>query len=423
MPIEVLMPALSPTMKEGNIANWLKKEGDGVKSGDLIAEIETDKAIMEVEVIDAGILGKILVPAGSSGVKVNTVIGLILEKGEDKSVLENYTPKLGFLHGEQGKTAEKTEQNSQKTVNPAQGQNKSCKAVDLGDSRVFASPLAKRIAENNGVDISNITGTGPYGRVVKSDVENIKNQPDQYFSSFIGRNPEEVRIEKISSMRAVISQRLQESKQNVPHFYLNAKCLVDELLKTRELINKAAPKDKDGKSQYKVSVNDLIVKYAAIAIKNKPFANCSWNEDSIIYYNNIDISIAVSVPDGLITPIVKNADQKGILEISSEIKDLAARARKGQLKLHEFQGGGFSISNLGMYGVESFSAIINPPQACILSVGSIFEEPVVKSGQIVPASVMSIGISVDHRALDGAKAAEFLTELKRIIENPALAAC
>lgn len=418
MPIEVLMPALSPTMKDGNIANWLKKEGDSIKSGDMIAEIETDKAIMEVESTENGTIGKILVPRGTSNVKVNTVIALILEKGEDKAILENYKPKLGFLHGDEGKT--ELVQEKTKQAPAVQTKNES---IIENKGRTFASPLAKRIAEEKAIDISKITGSGPHGRVIKSDVELFNNSSCSSGKCNTSYMQNETRVEKVSNMRRIIAERLQESKQTVPHFYLNVDCVADELLKTRELINNSAPKDKDGKSAYKISVNDLIVKYVAVAMKNKPMVNCSWNEDSIIYYGNIDISVAVSIPGGLITPIVKNADQKGVIAISGEIKELAKKARANELKPEEFQGGSITISNLGMYGIDGFSAIVNPPQACIISVGGIIEKAISKSGQIVSANVMSIGLSVDHRALDGSVAAEFLMELKKIIENPALAVC
>jgi len=419
MPIEILMPALSPTMKEGNVANWMKKEGDEVKSGQIIAEIETDKAMMEIESVDNGILGKILVPAGTSNVKINTVIALVLEKGEDKAVLESYKPKIGFIHGDSMDLA-LNEDKKEKIL-----ENITNKIEQKNDNRIYASPLAKNIANHNNIDISKITGTGPHGRIIKKDVENYsisaENVNLRNITSFqIGRNEVEFVDEPNSIMINVIAQRLKESKQTIPHFYLSVDCNVDNLLNTRELINKLAPKCKDEKLMYKISVNDLVVKSTAMAIRKKPFINCSWVENAIRYYNNIDISIAVSIPDGLITPIIKNADQKGVLTISSEIKELAGRARKNQLKLEEFQGGGFSISNLGMYGVESFNAIVNPPQSCILAIGAVIEKPIIKNGHIIPANIMNISISVDHRAINGAKAAEFLSELKSMIENPIL---
>ncbi|QED22867.1 pyruvate dehydrogenase complex dihydrolipoamide acetyltransferase [Candidatus Deianiraea vastatrix] len=416
MPIEILMPALSPTMKEGNLAKWAKKEGEEIKSGQMLAEIETDKAMMEVESIENGTLGKILVAGGTSNVKVNTVIGLILEKGEDKSVLDTYQIK-GMQHGQETQKQPPVEKEIKSTTASNQKQPL---AQEAKSDRIYASPLAKNIAANNGVDISKIQGTGPHGRVVKRDVECANVQSFQTPCSQIGRNQVEYTDEKVSTMRNVIAQRLQESKQNVPHFYLSCDCVVDNLLLSREMINSTAPKDKDGKPAYKISVNDLVVKLTAMAIRNKNFVNASWMDGFVRQYNNIDISIAVSIPDGLITPIVKNADQKGVLAISADIKDLASRARKNQLKLEEFQGGGFSISNLGMYGIESFNAIVNPPQACILAVGAVIQKPVVKSGQIEVANVMNISISVDHRVIDGAKAAEFLSELKNLIENPIL---
>ncbi len=418
MPIELLMPALSPTMTEGTLATWNKKEGDAIKSGDLLAEIETDKAIMEIESTENGTIGKILVKAGAKGVKINTIIALILKKGETVADLENFKPKLGFFHSESGDV--KPAQNMEEVAKTAAPEaTKSIQNIQKNDDRIFASPLAKRVAEQKGVNVCEIQGSGPHGRVIKSDVDSFSPSMQAAASSF-GRNAIEYKDMQVSTMRSVIASRLLESKQNIPHFYLDADCNVDNLLKAREFINSQAPK-KDGKPAYKVSVNDIIVKCTAIAIRNKPFVNCSWMKDAIRQYSNIDISVAVSIPDGLITPIVKNADQKGVLQISSEIKDLAARAKTGGLKPEEFQGGGFSISNLGMYGVKNFHAIVNPPQSCILAVGTTEEKPIVKNREISVANIMTISISVDHRSIDGAKAAEFLSELKAIIENPVLA--
>ena len=417
MPIEILMPALSPTMTEGTLASWSKKEGDEIKSGDLIAEIETDKAIMEVESLYKGKIAKILVPAGTQGVKINTVIALVLEKNETPADLENFIPKLGTLHG--SSCTAKAEDSLKDEV-------KSCNiateaGAEIKEDRIFASPLAKRIATEKSINLSEINGSGPRGRVVKEDVLNAKLSVVTSSSAVsTGRNSEEYRDVKNSGMRSVIANRLLESKQTIPHFYLDADCNLDNLLSARELINSRAPK-KDGKPAYKISVNDIMVKCTALAIKNKSFVNCSYLGNAVRYYNNVDISIAVSIPDGLITPIVKNADQKGILQISSEIKDLAARARSGGLRADEFQGGGFSISNLGMYGVKNFHAIVNPPQSCILAIGASEERAIVKNGVVSVANMVTISISVDHRAIDGSAAAEFLSELKSIIENPILA--
>lgn len=413
MPIEVLMPALSPTMKEGNIAKWLKKEGDVVKSGDVIAEIETDKAVMEVEACDSGTIGKIIVVDGTQGVKVNTTIALILEKGEDAKSVEGFVPKLGLIHGQQKTQASKNEEkifnNEVKKIDT----NKSPSIVN-NNGRIFASPLAKRIAEQNNVNLSQIQGSGPHGRVIKKDVESYK--PTNTFS----RNNIEFTSQTVSGMRKVIASRLTQSKQDVPHFYLFLECDADSICNGREAINNFAPKNKEGKPEYKISINDIITKSCAMAIKKHPNINSSWNGDEILRYNNIDISIAVAIPDGLITPIVKNADHKSLVSISHEVKDLAKRAKEGKLAPSEFQGGSFSISNLGMYGIDHFNAIINPPQACILSVGGIIEKPVIKNGVVVPGRTITIGLSVDHRVIDGADAAMFLGTLKSMIENPIL---
>jgi pyruvate dehydrogenase E2 component (dihydrolipoamide acetyltransferase) len=411
MPIEVLMPALSPTMKEGNMAKWLKKEGDAIKSGDVIAEIETDKAVMEVEACDSGTIGKILVQENTQGVKVNTTIALILEKGEDVKSVEGFAPKLGFLHGQE-KKIEEEKKPVQQTHN-VEVQNKPNSSHSNSD-RIFASPLAKRIAEQNNVNLSQIQGSGPHGRVVKKDVESYKPT-----NSFVRNNVEFV-SQPASTMRKVIASRLTQSKQDVPHFYLFLECDADAICNGREAINNFAPKNKEGKPEYKISINDIITKSCAMAIKKHPNINSSWNGDEILRYNNIDISIAVAIPDGLITPIVKNADHKSLLAISNEVKDLAKRAKEGKLAPSEFQGGSFSISNLGMYGIDHFNAIINPPQACILSVGGIIEKPVIKNGTVVPGKTITIGLSVDHRVIDGADAAMFLGTLKSIIENPIL---
>lgn len=407
------MPALSPTMKDGTLANWLKKEGDIIKSGDVIAEIETDKAMMEVESADSGTLGKILVNPGSKNVAVGKCIGLILKKGEDAGIIANYQVTSG--------KKEEVQSASQSASATKAHNTATSKMHDNG--RVFASPLARRVASEMGIDIANIKGSGPHGRIVKKDVENSQlasntittSRPkSQAIPSGTGK------VVEASQMRQIIAQRLQESKQEVPHFYLKLECNADELVKIREVINTSLAKNKQ---DVKISINDLIIRLTAKAIREKNFINCSWLGDSIIYYDNVDISVAVSIPDGLITPIVRNADAKSVLEISKEVKDLASRAREGRLKLEEFQGGGFSISNLGMYGIQEFSAIINPPQSCILAVGAIVKKPVVIADQVKVANILTLNISVDHRAIDGAKAAEFLSYLKGVIESPLLAIC
>lgn len=417
MPIEILMPALSPTMTEGNLAKWTKKEGDKIKPGDVIAEIETDKATMEVEAVDGGILGKIMIPAGTESVKVNALIAVLLEEGEDKKALENFKGSSANSNTPAAAAAP-----AAATAAPAPAVSSAAPAPQAQTSdKVKASPLAKRVAEQKGVSLAGIEGTGPHGRIVRADVEEAKttgHKPQATVS--YGRNPIETTEIPNGMMRKVIAKRLLESKQNVPHFYLSVDCDITGLLAARERINAAAPKDKEGKPAYKVSVNDFVIKASAQALKAVPAANATWTDNAILQYNNVDISVAVAIDGGLITPIVKNADQKSLAFISGEMKDLAARARKGVLKPEEFQGGGFSISNLGMFGIKQFSAIVNPPQSCILAVGASEERPVVKGGKVEIATIMNVTLSVDHRSVDGAVGAEFLAAFKRGIEDPVM---
>jgi len=401
MPIEILMPALSPTMTEGNLANWKKKEGDKVKPGDVIAEIETDKATMEVEAVDEGIMGKIIVPAGTENVKVNNLIALLLEEGEDKKSLGSYKPKAGNAPQAKPEATDKEApvQRSKEIQAPVS---------QSADLRTKVSPLAKRIAQQEGIDLRGIQGTGPHGRIVKADLANAGR------GRKVGRNSQEFSEIPNNNMRKVIARRLLESKQTVPHFYLTIDLNIDSLLNARAKINEK------GKDKYKVSVNDLVIKAAAIALREVPAANASWTDAAIRQYNNIDISVAVATDGGLITPIIKNADQKDIVGISSEMKDLVKRAKDNALRPEEFQGGGFSISNLGMYGIKNFQAIINPPQGCILSIGAGEERVIVKNGQMVIANIMSCSLSVDHRVVDGAVGAQFLAAFKNCIEEPVL---
>jgi len=425
MPIEILMPALSPTMTEGNLAKWVKKEGDKIKSGQVIAEIETDKATMEVEAVEEGTLGKILVAEGSQGVAVNAVIALLLLEGEDKSALDSYKPNTQTAKPVEAKTeAPATEV---KTALPTAPSFAPPPPVPVASSpshtggRVFASPLAKRIAAEAGIDLRMVQGTGPHGRIIREDVETAKKSGGSG-RGLVYRNKQEYNVVANTTMRKVIAKRLTESKQFVPHFYLTMSTELDKLLEVRKELNAEAESlaGKEGKPAYKISVNDLVIKASAMALKRIPAANAMWAEDSIYTFNNIDISVAVSIEGGLITPIIRNADQKSVIQISNEMKDLAGRARAGKLKPEEFQGGGFSISNLGMYGVKQFAAIISPPQACILAVGAGEERVVVKKGQMVAANVMDVTLSVDHRVVDGALGAELLGAFKRYIESPSL---
>jgi pyruvate dehydrogenase E2 component (dihydrolipoamide acetyltransferase) len=413
MPIQILMPALSPTMKEGNLAKWLKKEGDKIKAGEVIAEIETDKATMEVEAVDEGILGKILVNEGTENVAVNSCIALILEDGEDKKSLD------GFI----GNAQKKPESEEEKSLEQIKEKN----TILASESKTYseiekikASPLAKRIAKEKNVLLSQIKGSGPRGRIIKEDVFQFLNNDGAAKNVGIHRNLQEFYAVKNNNIRKVIARRLLESKQTVPHFYLSCEFNISKLQELRSVINQAAEFDTSGNPAYKVSVNDLIIKATAMALKKVPSANSSWSEDAILIYNNIDIAMAVAIDGGLITPIIKNADQKTIQEISFETKQLAKKAREGKLLPEEFQGGSFSISNLGMFGIDNFSAIVNPPQSCILAVARSVEKPIVEHGQIKIASMMNVTLSSDHRAVDGAVGAEFLKALRHYIESPIL---
>ena len=396
MPINILMPALSPTMTEGNLAKWLKNEGDSVEAGDVIAEIETDKATMEVEAVDEGVLGKIVVPEGSEGVAVNAVIGVLLAEGEDAAAIEDVLA-----------AAETPEPAAEPAPQPA---SEPPSAPRAPRDRIAASPLARRMAAQAGLNLDAISGSGTGGRIVKADIEAaLAAEPAPAMPRAVAAPGETVRL---STMRRVIAERMTESKATVPHFYLTVDCEVDELLKVRSEINKRVePK--------KISVNDIVIRACALALREIPAANVSWaGEGSMTQHGTVDISVAVAIPGGLVTPIVRNADAKGLVEIGDEMKELAARARHGKLTPEEYRGGSFSISNLGMYGVKSFDAVINPPQACILAVGAAEPRPVVRDGAIVPATVMSCTLSVDHRVVDGAIGAELLAAIKRNIEYP-----
>ena len=428
MPINILMPALSPTMTEGNLARWLKKEGDSVKPGDVIAEIETDKATMEVEAADEGKLGKILVAEGSQGVKVNDVIAVLLEEGESATDIKAAAapaPKAAAAPAP-------AKAEAAKPAPAAAPATSSAPAPAPSDARQFASPLAKRLAQQHGLDLSRVVGSGPHGRIVKSDIEKAaagggaKAAPAPAAAKGMPSAPGvpgtpafgEPQFDLVAhtSMRKTIARRLQESKQFVPHFYLTVDCEIDRLLKAREEINNAAPKD--GKGAFKLSVNDFIIKASAVALRQVPAANASWSDDGVKLYKSADISVAVAIPGGLITPIIRNAEDKKLSEISNEMKGLAARAKDGKLKPEDYTGGSFSLSNLGMFGIKDFAAIINPPQGCILSVGAGEQRAVVKNGQLAVATVMSCTLSVDHRVVDGAIGAEFMAAFKKLIENP-----
>ena len=410
-------------MTEGTLAKWLKSEGDTVESGDVIAEIETDKATMEVEAVDEGILGKILVNEGSENVPVNDVIAVLLEDGEsaddigDVSAIAKAPPSSAPSSENVPDTIDVPNVDNKPQSVPSKDVN-----VKTGD-RVFASPLARRIAKDAGIDLSSVNGSGPHGRVVKADVEKAKASPQKapaqvpvqgYDDPDVKTNVFGMAYKEIpnNNIRKVVAKRLSESKQEVPHFYLTVECILDELLAARKDINDKA------NGEFKLSVNDFIIKAAAMALKAYPAANVSWTDDAIQQYLKADISVAVSTPTGLITPIIKAAEDKGLRGISTEMKDLAGRAREGKLKPEEFQGGSFSISNLGMFGVKEFAAIVNPPQGCILAIGAGEQRPVVINGAVEIKTVMNCTLSVDHRCVDGAVGAEYLQIFKRYIENP-----
>ena len=413
-------------MTEGKLAKWIKSEGDAIESGDVIAEIETDKATMEIEAIDDGVLGKILIAEGTDGVPVNQVIGLILEEGEDASALNDAAtaPPL-TSSAELTPTVEPTppaELSQSATPTPRLTEPK---------SRVFASPLARRMAKQSGLDISAVDGSGPHGRIVKRDIEAAMtgSAPSPTTTrpstaptlapltladgNLAGLPPYREVVN--SSMRKVVARRLSESKQQVPHFYLTVDCEIDKLLALRKELNDQSP---DGDSAYKLSVNDLVIRAAAMALMKVPAANAMWTEEAILEFERADISVAVAIKGGLITPVVRNANGKGLLEISNEVKELAAKARDGSLMPEAYQGGSFTISNLGMYGIKQFEAIINPPQGAILAVGAGQQRPVVKDGALAISTVMSCSLSVDHRVVDGAIGAEFLAAFKLLIEAP-----
>ncbi len=421
MPIQILMPALSPTMTEGNLTKWHKAEGDAVSSGDVLAEIETDKATMEIEAVEEGTLGKIIVPEGSEAVPVNQVIALLLEEGEDARALEGVEIKPATAPAAPAQAAAPTAvpvaaPTTPTAITPAPQSTPS-------DGRVFASPLARRLADGAGLDITALRGSGPRGRIVKRDVEAAiaaGGVPSRATVATTAPSAPIViddsglppyRVMPHSNVRKVIAARLSASKQQVPHFYLSIDCEIDNLLAARKRLNAQS-------DDYKLSVNDFVIRAVALALHRVPAANAMWTDDGMRLFDRADVSVAVAIPDGLITPVIRDAGNKGLVALSSEMKDLAARARDSKLAPEEFQGGTFTISNLGMYGIKTFSAIINPPQACILAVGAGEQRPVVRDGELAIATVMDCTLAVDHRAVDGAVGAEFMAALKPLIEDP-----
>jgi pyruvate dehydrogenase E2 component (dihydrolipoamide acetyltransferase) len=448
MPIELRMPALSPTMTEGNLARWLKKEGEHISAGEVIAEIETDKATMEVEAADDGTLGKIVVAEGSEGVPVNTVIGLLLEDGEDESALQSFKADAPAKADAAPAPAEKkppaeVPASAQAAAAPAAAPPASRPAARAGNGadsgRIFASPLAKRMAAQAGLDLAALQGSGPRGRIVKADIEQAlkEGKPAAAPAAAEAHPPLEAPAAPqpvapppaapvappaaayteipLTNMRKVIARRLTESKQTVPHFYLSVDCTLDALLALRKGLNERPGAD------YKLSVNDFVIKAAALALRKVPAANVSFGGDKIYQYHDIDVGVAVAIPDGLVTPVIRRADQKGLAAISGEMKDMSARARDPggmKLKPEEYQGGSLSISNLGMYGVREFAAVINPPQASILAVGAGEQRPVVQDGALAIATIMTATLSIDHRAVDGTLGAKLLEAFKGYIEEP-----
>ena len=451
MPINILMPALSPTMEKGNLAKWLKKEGDKVKSGDVIAEIETDKATMEVEAVDEGTIAKILVPEGTQDVAVNDVIAVLAGDGEDvraaSAAAQRPAPQASAAPapkpaaapaGPAAAAASAGAAPAPVVASPPMAPVALPASQADGHGRIFASPLARQLAKLAGIDLSRIIGTGPHGRIIARDIEGAKTgkglkapaaapaagpaiapsmSDKQVLALF---EPGSYEILPHDNMRRTIAQRLTASIQTVPHFYLTIDCDIGKLLTAREEINAAAPKDKEKKPLYKISVNDFVIKAMAVALQKIPNCNVSWTEGGMLKHKHSDVGVAVAMPGGLITPIIRKAETKALSTISNEMKDYAARARARRLKPEEYQGGTTAVSNLGMYGINHFTAVINPPHATILAVGTSEERPVVRAGKVEIAHMMSVTLSCDHRAIDGALGAELIGAFRQLIENPVM---
>jgi len=448
MPINITMPALSPTMEEGNLAKWLVKEGDKVSPGDVIAEIETDKATMEVEAVDEGTVAKLVVPAGTEGVKVNALIAILAGEGEDAAAAAkgggDSAPKAEAKAEAPKVEAPKAEAPKAEPAAAAAPAPVTANAAPTASGeRTFASPLARRIAKDAGIDVAAVSGSGPHGRVVKADVEAAiagggakaapagkaapaaapAAAPKAMSDDAVLKLFEQGSYELVphDNMRKTIAKRLVEAKSTIPHFYLTLDCELDALLALRSQLNAAAPTKKTDKGDvpaYKLSVNDMIIKAMAMALMAVPDANASWTDAAMVKHKHADVGVAVSIPGGLITPIIRKADEKSLSAISNEMKDLASRARNRKLKPEEYQGGTTAVSNLGMFGIKDFAAVINPPHATILAVGAGEQRAVVKNGEIKVATVMSVTLSTDHRAVDGALGAELLGAFKRLVENP-----
>ncbi|MBY5567484.1 pyruvate dehydrogenase complex dihydrolipoamide acetyltransferase [Rhizobium leguminosarum] len=442
MPINITMPALSPTMEEGNLSKWLVKEGDKVKSGDVIAEIETDKATMEVEAVDEGTVAKLVVAAGTEGVKVNALIAVLAADGEDVSAAASGAASAAPAPKADGAAALKAEvapAPAPSTPAAAPATTAAPASVSSDGSRTFSSPLARRLAKEAGIDLSAVAGSGPHGRVVKSDIEaavaaapaasasQAPAAPAPAAAAPKGASEEAVlklfepgsyELVPHDGMRKTIAKRLVESKQTIPHFYVSVDCELDGLLALRAQLNDAAPRKDGGAPAYKLSVNDMVIKAMALSLRDVPDANVSWTDNNMVKHKHADVGVAVSIPGGLITPIIRKAEQKTLSVISNEMRDLGKRAKDRKLKPEEYQGGTSSVSNMGMMGVKVFSAVINPPHATILAVGAGEQRVVVKKGEMAIATVMSVTLSTDHRCVDGALGAELLQAFKGYIENP-----
>jgi pyruvate dehydrogenase E2 component (dihydrolipoamide acetyltransferase) len=461
MPINILMPALSPTMEKGNLAKWRKKEGDKVAPGDIIAEIETDKATMDYEAVDEGTLARIVVPEGTADVPVNQLIAVLAAAGEDVKAAASGAvaapsatakPAAASTSPQRGEAGEgapapmagtapaiiASSPSPQPTPQRGEGAGSAPAPVNGSQPRVFASPLARRIAREAGIDIARVLGTGPHSRVVARDVAAARSGEVPLKSAAgvpapptitAAMSDDKVRalfedgsyaVVPHDNMRKIIAQRLMQAKQTIPHFYLTVTCTIDKLLAAREDINASAPKGEGGKPAFKLSVNDFVIKAMAQALMRVPDANVTWTEAGMLKHNHADVGVAVAIPGGLITPIIRKAELKTLTQVSAEMKDFAARARARKLKPQEYQGGSTAISNLGMYGIEDFAAVINPPHATILAVGAGGQNAVVRNGKIDIATQMKITLSTDHRAVDGALGAEFLSAIKAMLENPVM---
>ena len=474
MPINILMPALSPTMEKGNLSKWLKKEGDAVKTGDVIAEIETDKATMEYEAVDDGVMAKIVVPEGTNDVAVNQLIAVMAQEGEDVKAAaagagqgiekkpsagapssppssprgegaaqQAAAPSTSAPASQQAKSPPPPQAPHAPSPQGGEGGGEGVRtnghgAGVSGTNRIFSSPLARRLAKDANIELGRIQGTGPHGRVIARDVEAAKSgqrlrapAAAPAGAPLVAPSMSDQQIRALyddgsydfvphDGMRRTIAQRLTASVQTIPHFYLTIDCDIGKLLEAREEINAAASKDKDGKPTYKLSVNDFVIKALALALQRVPDANVSWTDAGMLKHKHSDVGVAVAMPNGLITPIIRNAEAKSLSAISNEMKELAGRARARKLKPHEYQGGTTSVSNLGMYGIKDFTAVINPPQSTILAVGTGEERAVVRNGKIEAAHIMSVTMSCDHRAVDGALGAVLIGAFKALIENPVM---